>query len=326
MKRAMIIFGLIGLAVATGLIVWQGAGSVMHATFAVGWGLLAVIAWEMIPLSIDAAAWGLLLPRGARLRFPTLLWARWIRMSASQLLPLAQVGGDAVGARMMYIRGVRGDLAGSAVVVDLTLGAATQIVYTLVGLALLATSGLADELTAPLLIAAVVLLGGVAGFVVAQRNGLFRFLAKRAHNASGGIFAMVGDAEQLDESIRAVYRRPGDIGKNILMQLVSWFAGTGEVWLACYFLGHPISIADAIIIQSLSRAARAAAFMVPGGLGVQEGGIMLLASVIGLSPETGLALALVKRVRELAVGVPALIAWQAAEGHRLWRGRARPAE
>ncbi len=322
----MIISGLIGLAVATGLVVWQGAGSVVAATFAIGWGLFAVIAWEAIPLSIDAAAWGRLLPPGEKLRFPTLVWARWIRQSASQLLPVAQVGGDAVGARMMYIRGVPGHLAGAAVVVDLTLGAATQIIFTLVGLALLATSGVAEHLTTPLLIAAGVLFGCVAGFVVAQRNGLFRFLARRAQHASGGVFALVGDAERLDESVRAIYRRPGDIGKNVLMQLISWFAGTGEVWLACIFLGHPISVADAVIVQSLSRAARAAAFMVPGGLGVQEGGIMLLASIVGLSPETGLALALVKRVRELVVGVPALIAWQAAEGHRLWRGRASAAE
>lgn len=326
MKTAMIVFGLIGLAVATGLIVWQGTGSVVQATLAIGWGLVAVLAWELVPLSIDAAAWGLLLPRGGRLRFPTLVWARWIRQSVSQLLPVAQVGGDAVGARMMYLRGVPGHLAGSAVVVDLTLGAGTQIVFTLVGLALLATYGAANDLTWPLLVVAVVLLTCVAGFVIAQRNGLFRFLARRAHRFSGGLVAMVGDAERLDESVRAVYRRRSDIGKNVLLQLISWFAGTGEVWIACYFLGHPISIADAMILQSLSRAVRAAAFMVPGGLGVQEGGIMLLAGLVGLSPETGLALALVKRVRELAVGVPALIAWQAAEGHHLWRRRARAAE
>jgi putative membrane protein len=323
MKAAMVVFGLIGLALATGLIVWQGTGSVVQATLAIGWGLIAVIAWELIPLSIDAAAWGLLLPPGARLRFPTVLWARWIRQSASQLLPVAQVGGDAIGARMMYLRGVSGDRAGAAVVVDLTLGAGTQIIFTLTGLALLATYGAADHLTVPLLIVAGVLLTCVSGFVIAQRNGLFRFLARRAHRVSGGLIALVGDAERLDESVRTVYGRLADIAKNVLLQLMSWFSGTGEVWIACYFLGHPISIADAMILQSLSRAARAAAFMVPGGLGVQEGGIMLLAGLVGLSPEIGLALALVKRVRELAVGVPALIAWQAAEGHHLWRRRGR---
>ena len=85
MKLTMAIFGLIGLGLATGLIVWQGAGTVVQATFAIGWGILAVIAWELVPLSVDAAAWGLLLPPGSRLRYPTVLWARWIRPSAKKL-------------------------------------------------------------------------------------------------------------------------------------------------------------------------------------------------------------------------------------------------
>ena len=87
-------------------------------------------------------------------------------------------------------------------------------------------------------------------------------------------------------------------------------------------MGHPVGIVEALVIQSLGRAVRSAAFMVPGGLGVQEGGYMVIAGLLGLGPDVGLALSLVKRVREIAVGVPALLAWQWAEGRRWWRGRA----
>ena len=74
-------------------------------------------------------------------------------------------------------------------------------------------------------------------------------------------------------------------------------------------------------MHSLVRAVRSAAFPVPAGIGVQEGSFMLLAGIVGLSPEIGLAVALVKRVRELVGGVPGLIAWQVIEGRRLWRRR-----
>ena len=64
------------------------------------------------------------------------------------------------------------------------------------------------------------------------------------------------------------------------------------------------------MLESLGQAVRAGAFAVPGALGVQEGGYVMLGRVVGLGPETALALSLAKRVRELVLGIPGLIAWQ----------------
>ncbi len=64
---------------------------------------------------------------------------------------------------------------------------------------------------------------------------------------------------------------------------------------------------------------RSAAFAVPGAFGVQEGGILLLGAMLGIPPETALALALVKRVREFAMGVPAIIGWSLLETRWLRR-------
>ena len=61
---------------------------------------------------------------------------------------------------------------------------------------------------------------------------------------------------------------------------------------------------------------RAAAFVVPGGLGVQEGAYALLAALFGLPVEIAVALSLVKRARDLMIGVPALLAWQVGELRR----------
>ena len=107
-------------------------------------------------------------------------------------------------------------------------------------------------------------------------------------------------------------------------RLAGWLVGAGEVWLALHFLGHPVTVAEALLLESLSQAVHSMAFLIPGAIGVQEGGFILLGQVIGLSPELALALSLVKRIRGLLIGVPALIAWQYAEGRRLWRRRAEP--
>ena len=79
------------------------------------------------------------------------------------------------------------------------------------------------------------------------------------------------------------------------------------------------------MLESLILATRTAAFFVPGALGVQEGVLVLLGGMIGLGPEVALALSLVKRVRELVIGVPGLLAWQVAEGKNLLSRSARRA-
>jgi len=58
---------------------------------------------------------------------------------------------------------------------------------------------------------------------------------------------------------------------------------------------------------------------VPTGLGVQEAGLVVFGHVVGISGEMALAVGMVKRIRELAWGIPMLISWQWAEGRRLRR-------
>jgi hypothetical protein len=57
----------------------------------------------------------------------------------------------------------------------------------------------------------------------------------------------------------------------------------------------------------LGQAIRGAAFAVPGALGVQEGGYLLLAPLAGLPPDMALVLSLAKRAREIILGPPGLL-------------------
>ena len=81
------------------------------------------------------------------------------------------------------------------------------------------------------------------------------------------------------------------------------------VWLAFWLLGHPVGLAEAVILESLAQATRSVGFMLPGGLGAQEGGIVTGALMLGIGADLALAVALLKRARELAYGIAGLIAW-----------------
>jgi uncharacterized membrane protein YbhN (UPF0104 family) len=96
-------------------------------------------------------------------------------------------------------------------------------------------------------------------------------------------------------------------------QTLQNFATALEIWLALHFLGARVSLIEAFVIESLIQAVSSAAFFVPGGLGVQEGGFILLGGALGLSPATSLALAGARRIRDLLIFVPGLVAWQIAE-------------
>lgn len=55
------------------------------------------------------------------------------------------------------------------------------------------------------------------------------------------------------------------------------------------------------------QALQSAAFIVPGALGVQEGGFVAIGAVVGLSAEVALVASLVRRVRQVAVSLPVLL-------------------
>jgi glycosyltransferase 2 family protein len=47
------------------------------------------------------------------------------------------------------------------------------------------------------------------------------------------------------------------------------------------FPGRAVGLTEAVVIESLIQAVSSAAFFVPGGLGVQEGGFVLIGGALG---------------------------------------------
>ena len=310
----------LGLALFVALIAYYGVGELAVAVAAAGWGLLWVAAYRAVTLGANTMAWRILFPAGSRPGFAGLLRLRWIGESVNSLLPVGQVGGDFVRARLAA-RGTSGADAGASTVVDFTLGLVTQVVFALIGVALLLRAGVDGEHGRTLLIGILVATLAVAAFYAAQRLGLFRGMAGVVGKLLPGRAwqSLAGDAAALDLCVLELYRNRRQVFLAACWRMIGWLLHTGETWLALYFLGVPSSLDNALVLESLGAAVRSAAFVVPGALGVQEGGFVVLGRALGLTPEAALALALVKRVRELLVGGPGLAAWTALEGEGLVR-------
>lgn len=313
------------LGVGIGLFVWlilqEGVGEVYAATAAAGWGVLIVTAFHLLPMVADTMAWRLNIPVEHRPAFRRVLWVRWMSVSVNNLLPAAPVSGDLVRTRLAILIGVPPSVAGATVIADLTLGALSQCTFCVLGIVALVFIGtdVGGAVVTGTAIGVAVFGGLIGIFLALQHAGMFNFLARLFSRIAQGRdwLALVGGASALDRELAAVYARRRTLAHSMFWRMSSWVLGTGEVWLAMYFLGHPIGLVEAFMLESLIQAIRGAAFAIPGGLGVQEGGLILLGGLVGVGMELSLALSLIKRARELAIGVPGLIGWQMVEGRRL---------
>jgi putative membrane protein len=252
------------------------------------------------------------------------LLARWVGESVNSLLPAGQIGGPVVMVRHLSQRGMRLRDAAAAITVSTTLQALAQIVFAVFGIVLFCTLG-ADgaprNLGIGAAIATAVLSAIIAAFYIAQRRGMFgrslRFLSKVFGKRDWS--ALATRADSIDVAVKALYRERRKAAASFASSLVGWLVGTAEVWLALRFLGHPVGWIDALLLESVGQAIRGAAFAIPGSLGVQEGGYLLLAPLVGLPPEAGLALSLAKRAREILLGLPGLLYLHLSERH--WQRR-----
>jgi putative membrane protein len=208
--------------------------------------------------------------------------------------------------------------------VSTTLQAVGQILFALLGVVLLglrATHFSRSALGSSVMVASGLLALQVAGFYYLQKRGLFGRLMRTA-----GRFAGKRDwthwqtqAESIDRAVAQSYARGGAVTASFLLSLIAWLVGTGEVCLILDFLHRPVGLSDAMMIESLGQGIRGAGFFIPGALGVQEGGYLLLAPLAGLPPDIALAVSLAKRAREILLGLPGLIYIHWSE--RGWRRR-----
>jgi putative membrane protein len=248
---------------------------------------------------------------------------RWIGESVSTLVPSAAVGGDIVRARLAAITGTQMATAAATVLVDLTLGVFTQAAFTLLGVVLLVNATGHNNFVGPTIIGTAVGIAGVCGFYFVQRRGMFSFLARMITKVANSPEwqSLVQSGATLDETVRALYARRRAAVACCGWTILSLILNSGEIYIALWALHLHATIANAIILQSMALTIRSVAFPVPGGIGVQESGYVLVGNLLGIPGEAAFALSLIARLRELGFGIPGLITWQLIEGRRLLRAR-----
>jgi glycosyltransferase 2 family protein len=308
---------LIGLIVAAWLVWREHPATVFRLLKAAGAGLVLAALVHVLPMLANAWDWRSLIRPAQRPRLSTMLKLAWIRESVNGLLPVARIGGEIVSFHLLGRLGVRPATAVASLVVDMQLTLISQLVFALAAGCYMLHHASAEA-------AAVVerLVGGVAIlvpvlvlFVLVQHVRPFERAARFLNRmTSGKFYALVGRSARIDQSVKVIWRQHGVVARYLcIWQTLQCMGFAFELWLALHFLGTDVSVAQAFVLEALIQMLSSAAFLVPAGLGVQEGGFVLIGGLLGLSPEICLALAGARRIRDLLIYLPGLLAWQAAE-------------
>ncbi len=297
----------LGFALGTGLLLHIGLGRVAGLLAGARWFLVLVLPLHLAQIALTALAWQAV--AGPRAPAATaFLLARWLREGVNSLLPVLPVAGLLAAIRVLTRRGLILPRAVAAALADAAVELVTQVPFTLFGLALLVAARGAGAVSGWMVLGFGVICTLVAVLVPAQRLGFAR-LAERGARRLG----LAGRIDGLDAALARIQQRRRRLGFAAAFHLLAWMLGGAEVWLSLRALGHPVGAAPALVIESLGHAVRGAAILIPGALGVQEGGLILVCSLFGVPPALGLALSLVKRLRDLAFGIPSLALWMVQE-------------
>lgn len=303
------------------LVVWLGAGKIAKAVLSVGWsGFAILVSWQLVLFIVLGAAWWVVCP-GARL-LPT-IWGRLVREGATNCLPFSEIGGLAFGARALTLAGVPGPRAIASSIADTAAEFVGEIPFVLFGFAVLLRRKPDSSLILPIALGLALLIAGAVALLWAERHSytLFHGLGRRI--AARLLRARAEQANEVQAEFDNIFGDTRRLALATAIHFAAWVGGGVSVWIGYRLLGAPIDLLRAIAIEGLLSGALGVAFLVPSGIGVQEASYVALGAVFGMPVYASIGLSLLRRARDIALGVPALLSWQVLEARRL---RSRPPE
>ncbi|MFO1027729.1 MAG: lysylphosphatidylglycerol synthase domain-containing protein [Acetobacteraceae bacterium] len=318
MKRLSIALALIGVMGGLFLVSWFGFDNVVDAISRIGWGEFAVIvAWQLVLFVILGLAWYAILPNRSAPRPWVPIWGRMVRDAATNCLPFSQVGGFVFGARAITLHGVEWHTATASTVVDVTAEFLAEIAFTALGLGILLARAPNSDFVVPLEIGIGIAVLLAFALIWLQKGIAPLFARLGARIASNRLSDAQERMEVLQAEMSLIYGHTGKLALGFLLHLIGWICTGVAGWIAYHALGVPIDFDDALAIEALLAAIAAMSFLVPMNAGVQEAGYAGLGAIFGVPVELSLAVSLVRRARDIVVGVPILLLWQYLEVRRL---------
>jgi uncharacterized protein (TIRG00374 family) len=303
-KVARLFFLLLGLGVLIVLATQIDLTKVKTYLHEMGWAFPLIFLPYTIVYICDTLGWRLAFGHSLPVPFHTLFFTRVGGEAINNITPLAYMGGEPVKAHLLTRFQVPMIQGMAASIIAKLLISISQFFFVILG-GILALSHLVTrpDILWPLVV--VVMVAGIllAGMSYGLRVGLFALLygvLDRWRLTPSFVERWRQYLLQLDETIVGFYRQyPSHLLLSFGLHLAGWVIGSLEVVVIFYAAGIPLRFTEAVAIEALASVVKAVAFFIPGSLGVQDGGNVLLLALFGYPSSFGLTFSLVRRMREL---------------------------
>jgi putative membrane protein len=302
-----------GAAALAAITVRAGMEPVLRSLAALKLSGLAIIILLHLPvIGLMGLAWWCI-GRETAARPGPFVAARLARDSIAEVLPFSQLGGFVGGVRLLVLAGSRTLDASLTLFADLVAEFSAKLLYTLAGLLVLAWLLPHAGLIRPFSLA---LAGAflIFGLLLLLRRRFRTGLNRLAH---WGLrkYMPQPPSEDSERDLSRVFS-PGHFLPSFAIHAVCWLFGAAEAWVTLHLMGVSVNTGQALVIDCLATAFRTLGFLVPGALGIQEAGYVLVCALFGLTPASAIAFSLARRARDIVIGLAGLGLWQTLEVRR----------
>ena len=300
MRLLRLLLLLVGVGILVALVLEHDPARVFAAIQSLSWRLLVIVTFPMaLVMLLDTLGWRYAFRRD-EVPLGVLARVRLAGEAFNLVTPTAALGGEVVKAWLLRDR-VPLEVSVPSVIVAKTTITIAQGLFLLLGIALAAATLAGSPVLYAMELLLILEVLALALFVRAQTRGLVgrgaRLLARLGIRPASG----EGRAARVDDALQDFYhRQPRRLALSIAYHLLAWILGSLETWLILYFLGVPVSLVTATVIEAFGTGIRFATFIVPSSLGAQEGGYVVTFLALGLQGADAVTFGLVRRLRELA--------------------------
>ena len=312
MKHLPLLFllaGFVGLAL---LISNIGLPVLFANLLQLGWCLLIIVGIELLVDVFNTKGWWYTFsPRDRMVPFGVLYAIRQAGAAINAVTPTATIGGEFVKVSLLqsYLPIPAGIVSVITAKLSLAFG---QAFFVTIGLIVfLQRLHVSSPIAFALVGTFVLTLLGCVLFLRFQRTGLFASgfrLAEWLRISPAIFFSLRDKTELLDMKLAAFHAAHSmDFALSVLFHFLAQWFGALQIYLLLRWLEIPADIWTCCAIEALALLIDGALFFVPGKVGVQEGGKVLIFTALGYTAATGLTVGVALRLNQIIVTILGLL-------------------
>ncbi len=273
--------------------------------------ILYLIIAHIPTLYFDSLAWLILMVKN-KLSTKTAFIITWISQTSGKFIPSGNITGEFIRFYLARRSGQKFSEASSTVLMDLFIATFSLFIIGLVALIFVFFSIKSDlilnQFQYLILAFSLISLGTLFFVFIIRKRVISKFLVRTKKFQflnKKNIYNLL----RLDISLNKLSHRKFRLLSAVVLRLIGWISGAFEIYIFFWIIGVDAKVTDVLIIESVTAIIRSAAFFIPSAIGVQELAFVIVGELVGYSSIVSFSVAIGRRLREIMVGIPAIIAW-----------------